>query len=66
MDESDQEDPPTNIHPAEEKLLQEVRVFTLASHFFWALWSIVHEHVSKIPFGYLVSRMESKINIHHS
>lgn len=41
-------------HPIEDKLLQEVRIFTLASHLFWGLWSIVQAHVSKIPFGYLV------------
>ncbi|KAB7498111.1 Choline/ethanolamine kinase [Armadillidium nasatum] len=41
-------------HPAEEKLLQEVQVFTLTSHLFWTLWSIVQGHVSEIPFGYLV------------
>ncbi|RXG73062.1 Choline/ethanolamine kinase [Armadillidium vulgare] len=40
-------------HPAEEKLLQEVQVFTLTSHLFWTLWSIVQGHVSEIPFGYL-------------
>ncbi|KAF0287299.1 Choline/ethanolamine kinase [Amphibalanus amphitrite] len=36
----------------EERLLEEVRVFTLASHLFWTLWSIVNAPVSTIPFGY--------------
>ncbi|XP_071549990.1 choline/ethanolamine kinase isoform X2 [Panulirus ornatus] len=48
-------------HPAEDKLLQEVQVFTLASHLFWGLWSIVQGQVSTIPFGYLdyaVTRMD--------
>ncbi|XP_045615837.1 choline/ethanolamine kinase isoform X2 [Procambarus clarkii] len=40
-------------HPVEDKLLQEVQVFTLASHLFWALWSIVQSQVSSIPFGYM-------------
>ena len=31
--------------------------FALASHFFWFLWSIVQEEVSKIDFGYLVSNI---------
>ena len=38
----------------EEKLLEEVRVFTLASHLFWTLWSIVNAPVSTIAFGYWV------------
>lgn len=40
-------------HPVEDKLLQEVQVFMLASHLFWALWSIVQSQVSSIPFGYM-------------
>ncbi|XP_037070096.1 choline/ethanolamine kinase-like isoform X2 [Pollicipes pollicipes] len=36
----------------EEQMLEEVRVFTLASHLFWTLWSIVNAPVSTIPFGY--------------
>lgn len=30
--------------------------FTLASHFFWGLWSILQAKISTIEFGYLVSR----------
>ena len=41
----------------EESLLEEVRVFTLASHLFWTLWSIVNAPVSTIPFGYWVSAL---------
>ncbi|XP_046382593.1 choline/ethanolamine kinase-like [Ischnura elegans] len=33
-------------------LLSEIKAFTLASHFFWALWSIVNGTVSSIPFDY--------------
>ncbi|XP_071447667.1 choline/ethanolamine kinase-like [Hetaerina americana] len=33
-------------------LLSEIQAFTLASHFFWALWSIVNGTVSSIPFDY--------------
>ncbi|KAG7154583.1 Choline kinase alpha-like [Homarus americanus] len=40
-------------HPVEDKLLQEVQTFMLASHLFWALWSIVQGQVSSIPFGYM-------------
>ncbi|XP_066959983.1 choline/ethanolamine kinase isoform X3 [Macrobrachium rosenbergii] len=40
-------------HPAEEKILSEVQVFTLAAHLFWSLWSIVQGQVSTIPFGYM-------------
>jgi choline/ethanolamine kinase len=39
----------------EEHIVKEVEAFTLASHFFWSLWSIVNAQVSKIPFGYWVS-----------
>lgn len=48
-------------HPAEDKLLAEVQVFTLVSHLFWTLWSIVQSQVSTIPFGYTdyaIVRME--------
>jgi choline/ethanolamine kinase len=38
----------------EEALLEEVQAFTLASHFFWGLWSLVNSRISQIPFGYLV------------
>ncbi|KAL3178050.1 hypothetical protein MRX96_038589 [Rhipicephalus microplus] len=33
-------------------VLHEARVFTLASHLFWTLWSIFNAHTSKIKFGY--------------
>ncbi|KAK4878013.1 hypothetical protein RN001_010519 [Aquatica leii] len=33
-------------------VLKEVEVFSLASHFFWALWAIVNAKTSQIPFGY--------------
>ncbi|KAJ8928930.1 hypothetical protein NQ314_018438 [Rhamnusium bicolor] len=35
-----------------KKVLREVEVFTLASHFFWSLWGVVNAGTSKIPFGY--------------
>lgn len=38
-----------------DQLLREARMFTLASHFFWALWSVVNGAVSTIPFDYWVS-----------
>jgi len=38
-----------------QQLLREARIFTLASHFFWALWSVVNGAVSNIPFDYWVS-----------
>ncbi|KAG5320334.1 CHKB kinase, partial [Acromyrmex charruanus] len=36
----------------EERILMEVRIFSLASHLFWGLWSIVNAKLSQIPFGY--------------
>jgi len=36
----------------EEALLQEVRVYGLLSHLFWALWSVVNAPVTTISFGY--------------
>ncbi|XP_066580942.1 choline/ethanolamine kinase isoform X2 [Prorops nasuta] len=36
----------------EDRLLKEIKVFTLASHLFWGLWSIVNAKLSQIPFGY--------------
>ncbi|KAB0791025.1 hypothetical protein PPYR_02825 [Photinus pyralis] len=33
-------------------VLREVEIFSLASHFFWALWSIVNTKSSQITFGY--------------
>lgn len=32
--------------------MMEVRIFSLASHLFWGLWSIVNAKISQIPFGY--------------
>jgi len=34
--------------------MMEVRIFSLASHLFWGLWSIVNAKLSQIPFGYWV------------
>lgn len=34
--------------------MMEVRIFSLASHLFWGLWSIVNAKISQIPFGYWV------------
>ncbi|XP_011297653.1 choline/ethanolamine kinase isoform X2 [Fopius arisanus] len=36
----------------EEKLMDEVKVFTIISHLVWGLWSIVNARHSQIPFGY--------------
>lgn len=36
-----------------DNLYREVAAFTLASHFFWGLWSIVQAHVATINFSYL-------------
>lgn len=38
----------------EERIMQEVRIFSLGSHLFWGLWSIVNAKLSQIPFGYWV------------
>jgi len=32
--------------------MEEVKIFTLASHLFWGLWSVVNAKLSQIPFGY--------------
>nr|XP_022911009.1 choline/ethanolamine kinase isoform X2 [Onthophagus taurus] len=43
-----------------QKILKEVHTFTMATHFFWCLWSIVNTEMPVIPFGYweyAVSRM---------
>nr|CAD7455200.1 unnamed protein product [Timema tahoe] len=45
------------------KLLAEIRTFTLASHFFWGLWSFVNASVSTIPFDYWVS--EQTLHLTH-
>uniref|UniRef100_A0A3P9N1P7 Ethanolamine kinase n=1 Tax=Poecilia reticulata TaxID=8081 RepID=A0A3P9N1P7_POERE len=36
-----------------EELYVEVNRFSLASHFFWGLWSIIQARLSTIEFGYL-------------
>ncbi|KYM75851.1 Choline/ethanolamine kinase [Atta colombica] len=36
----------------EERFMMEIRIFSLASHLFWGLWSIVNAKLSQIPFGY--------------
>ncbi|XP_023029482.1 choline/ethanolamine kinase isoform X2 [Leptinotarsa decemlineata] len=35
-----------------KKVLREVEVFSLASHFFWAIWAFINAETSNIPFGY--------------
>ncbi|KAG5884736.1 hypothetical protein JTB14_037765 [Gonioctena quinquepunctata] len=35
-----------------KKVLREVEVFSLASHFFWAVWAFINAETSNIPFGY--------------
>lgn len=37
----------------EEDLLKEISWYTLASHFFWGLWSTLQASMSTIEFGYL-------------
>ncbi|XP_033223596.1 choline/ethanolamine kinase isoform X2 [Belonocnema kinseyi] len=36
----------------EDKMMSEIRLFSLASNLFWGLWSIVNAKLSQIPFGY--------------
>lgn len=46
----------SKVEPTEEylqKMYLEVNTFALASHFFWALWSIIQREMSEIQFGYL-------------
>ncbi|XP_077517922.1 choline/ethanolamine kinase isoform X2 [Amblyomma americanum] len=43
---------PTSKLYSADYVLREARVFTLASHLFWTLWSIFNAHTSKIKFGY--------------
>lgn len=38
-----------------EKILNEIRYFTLASHLLWTLWSVIHGINAQISFGYWVS-----------
>ncbi|PNF40486.1 hypothetical protein B7P43_G08183 [Cryptotermes secundus] len=35
-----------------DQLLRELQAFTLASHFFWGLWSLCYASISTIPFDY--------------
>lgn len=49
---SNSEDRPEASLDEVNKLLDEVEAFALASHLFWALWSIVNASKSQIPFGY--------------
>ncbi|XP_043519315.1 choline kinase alpha-like [Frieseomelitta varia] len=42
--------------------MMEIKIFYLASHLFWGLWSIVNAKLSEIPFGYwdyAVSRLKN-------
>nr|XP_012154098.1 PREDICTED: choline kinase alpha-like [Megachile rotundata]XP_012154100.1 PREDICTED: choline kinase alpha-like [Megachile rotundata] len=42
--------------------MTEIKIFSLASHLFWGLWSIVNAKLSEIPFGYwdyAVSRLKN-------
>ncbi|XP_077424042.1 choline kinase alpha isoform X1 [Vanacampus margaritifer] len=41
-----------------EELYMEVNRFSLASHFFWGLWSIIQARLSTIKFGYLEYAMD--------
>ncbi|OWF44953.1 choline/ethanolamine kinase-like [Mizuhopecten yessoensis] len=46
----------SDVEPTEEYLkgmYKEANTFALASHFFWALWSIIQRDLSEIEFGYL-------------
>ncbi|XP_076333464.1 choline kinase alpha-like isoform X2 [Tachypleus tridentatus] len=36
----------------QDQILKEVQIFSLASHFFWTLWSIYNGYCSAINFGY--------------
>uniref|UniRef100_A0A023FM34 Putative choline kinase n=1 Tax=Amblyomma cajennense TaxID=34607 RepID=A0A023FM34_AMBCJ len=47
----DHAQPSSKLYSA-DYVLREARVFTLASHLFWTLWSIFNAHTSKIKFGY--------------
>ncbi|PSN29521.1 Choline kinase alpha, partial [Blattella germanica] len=46
--ESQSKQKPTNM----EQLIKELQAFTLASHFFWGLWSVCYASISTIPFDY--------------
>ncbi|XP_058799024.1 choline/ethanolamine kinase isoform X2 [Phymastichus coffea] len=36
----------------EDRMMAEIKLFSLASHLFWGLWAIVNAKLSQIPFGY--------------
>ncbi|XP_014212360.1 choline/ethanolamine kinase isoform X2 [Copidosoma floridanum] len=36
----------------EDRIMAEVKLFSLIGHLFWSLWSIVNAKFSQIPFGY--------------
>lgn len=36
------------------ELMEEIALFTLASHLFWGLWAIINVH-QEIEFGYWVN-----------
>ncbi|XP_008212901.1 choline/ethanolamine kinase isoform X2 [Nasonia vitripennis] len=36
----------------EDRMMAEIKLFSLASDLFWGLWSIVNAKLSQIPFGY--------------
>ncbi|XP_062990530.1 choline/ethanolamine kinase [Elgaria multicarinata webbii] len=44
---------PSEQERIEAEMLVEISRFTMASHFFWGLWSIVQAKISTIEFGYL-------------
>jgi len=43
----------TPPRPDEQQMMSEIAVYTLVSHFFWAVWSLVQAQISNINFGYL-------------
>ena len=38
----------------EEHIMLEANTYALASHYLWALWSVIQTEISTIEFGYLV------------
>ena len=43
-----------DVSVTEEAILFEADAYALASHFLWAVWSIVQSRISTIQFAYLV------------
>uniref|UniRef100_A0A6P8HLA6 Choline/ethanolamine kinase-like n=1 Tax=Actinia tenebrosa TaxID=6105 RepID=A0A6P8HLA6_ACTTE len=41
-----------NITSEEQEILDEVKIFTMVSHFLWAVWAIVQSKLSAIDFGF--------------